>query len=147
MARSPSKRPTDAELEILDVLWELGPATVREVHDALSARPGSRGSGYTTVLKHMQIMTDKGLLERDADVRPQQYTAVKTRGHTQRQLLGQLVDRVFSGSAGSLVLAALAARKATADERQAIRELLDEMQDESRDGEAEPRDDALEDDA
>jgi len=127
MARKASRRPTDAELEILDVLWELGPSTVREVHDALAARPGSRGSGYTTVLKHMQIMTEKGLLRRDASVRPQQYVAARSRGQTQRQLLSQLADRAFSCSAGKLVLAALAARKATPDERQAIREALDEM--------------------
>lgn len=139
MARRPAKRPTDAELEILDVLWELGPSTVREVHDALAERPSSRGSGYTTVLKHMQIMLEKGLLERDASVRPQRYRSVRTRGHTQRQLLGQLVDRVFSGSAGNLVLAALAARKATPDERKAIRELLDDMAD---DDSGEPEDEA-----
>ena len=128
MTREASKRPTDAELEILQVLWERGPSTVREVHEALSRE---RGAGYTTVLKFMQIMTDKGLVKRDTDVRPQVYRAARSRRQTQRQMTGDLLDRVFSGSPGSLVLQALSARKATPEERRRIREMLDQLEEDA----------------
>ncbi|MCP3903682.1 MAG: BlaI/MecI/CopY family transcriptional regulator [Planctomycetes bacterium] len=122
------KRPTDAELPILRVLWDLGPSTVREVFHALSA---TRETGYTTVLKMMQIMTDKGLLERDSSVRPQVYHAVRTQRQVQRQLVGDLADRAFSGSPGSLALQALSSRKSTPEERERIRRLLDKLEKES----------------
>jgi predicted transcriptional regulator len=125
MAKRCAKRPTDAELEILAVLWERGPSTVRAVHEAISA---GRDAGYTTVLKLMQIMTDKGLLTRDASVRPQVYRPARSRRQTQRQLLGHLLDRAFGGSPGSLVLQALSTKKATPEERKKIRELLDELE-------------------
>jgi len=124
MARK-DKRPTDAELEILNSLWELGPSTVRQVHKHLSS---SRKIGSTTVLKLMQIMTDKGILRRDESVRPQIFAPAHTMRRTQKQLLGDLMERVFKGSSGSLVLEARAAGETTADERSQIRELLDQME-------------------
>lgn len=121
------KKPTDAELAILRVVWDLGPSTVREVFQALHAE---QGTGYTTVLKLMQIMTDKGLLERDASVRPQVFKASRPQRQTQGQLLRDLLDRAFSGSPGNLVLQALSTRKSTPEERQQIRELLDRLEEE-----------------
>ena len=128
MARPRNKRPTDAELEILRVLWPRGPSTVRDVFRVLAAQ---RDIGYTTALKLMQIMTDKGLLRRDEKVRPQVYHVVRSEGHTQRQLLRHLLDRAFSGSPGNLVLQALSAKKTTAQERRQIRELLDQLESDS----------------
>ena len=94
-------RPTDAELEILRALWELGPATVRQVHEALSAYAGT---GYTTTLKLMQIMADKGLVTRNESARTHVYDARVSQEHTQRQLVNDLVERAFGGSAAELVL-------------------------------------------
>jgi len=129
MSRRAHRRPTDAELEILRVIWSRGPSTVREVHAELQAR---RETGQTTVLKLMQIMTEKGLLRRDESVRPQVYEPVRSKHQTQRQLIGDLLDRAFSGSPGNLVLQALSSKKTTAEERRQIRELLDELERESR---------------
>ena len=128
MSRRAHKRPTDAELEILRVIWSLGPSTVRQVFDELRAK---RETGYTTVLKLMQIMTGKGLLRRDESMRPQVYEPVRPQHQTQRQLIGDLLDRAFSGSPGNLVLEALATRRATPEERRRIRELLDELEGDS----------------
>jgi predicted transcriptional regulator len=114
--RNHALRPTPAELEILGVLWQRGPSTVREVHAAL--RP-SRTTGYTTVLKLLQIMGEKGLVAREA-------RAAQTQ--TQRQLVGDLLERAFGGSAESLVMHALAARKVSAEELTRIRALLDELE-------------------
>ncbi|MFG0318743.1 MAG: BlaI/MecI/CopY family transcriptional regulator [Planctomycetota bacterium JB042] len=125
MARREQRRPTDAELEILRVLWEGGPSTVREVHRTLEER---RGTGYTTVLKLMQIMTEKGLVERDASVRPQVYRASRSARQTQQRLVGDLLDRVFDGSPGELVLRALSSRKTTPEERERIRRMLDDLE-------------------
>ena len=120
-----TRRPTDAELAILSVLWERGASTVREVHDALSA---SQGSGYTTVPKLLQIMTDKGLVVRDESQRAHVYLPRLSELRTQRQLLGDLVDRAFGGSSAKLVLQALAGRRATSEELRDIRALLDEIE-------------------
>ncbi len=120
-----NKRPTDAELEILRVLWTRGASTVREVFRELSL---VREIGYTTVLKLMQIMTSKGLVRRDETVRPQVYQVARSQGQTQRQLLRHLLDRAFSGSPGNLVLQALSTKKTTPQERRQIRELLDELE-------------------
>ena len=128
MTKARNKRPTDAELEILRVLWTRGSSTVREVFRELATR---REIGYTTVLKLMQIMTDKGLVRRDETVRPQMYQVVRSQRHTQRQLLRHLLDRAFSGSPGNLVLQALSTKKTTPQERRRIRELLDELERES----------------
>jgi len=118
-------RPTDGELAILRVLWARGPSTVRQIHDVLSRdRPGA----YTTTLKLLQIMTEKGLVRRDEADRSHVYESRMTEGQTQRQLVGDLLDRAFGGSASKLVLQALAARRATAEELGEIRRLLDDSQ-------------------
>ena len=106
-------RPTGAELEILGVLWQRGPSTVRDVHTVLSR---SRRTGYTTVLKLMQIMADKGLVRRNEDQRAHVYEARAPQQLMQRRLVRDLLDRAFDGSATSLVMQALSAKKATPDE-------------------------------
>ena len=122
---APHRTPTDAELKILRVVWDHGEVSVREVYDHLRER---EDIGHTTVLKLMQIMTEKGLLERDASVRPQRFRAARPQRQTQRQLLRQLLDRAFAGSASSLVLQALSMRKSTPEELDEIRALLDELE-------------------
>ena len=125
MKKSKPSKPTDAELAILRVLWERGPSTVREVWDRLNPE---QGTGYTTVLKIMQIMFEKGLLARDETERSHVYRAAHSQEQTQREVVGHLLDRVFSGSAPKLVMQALAAKKATRAELAEIRKLLDEME-------------------
>lgn len=120
----PSK-PTDAELAILLVLWQRGPSTVRQVWEELNPK---QGTGYTTVLKIMQIMFDKGLLARDESARSHVYRAARSQEQTQREVVGHLLDRVFSGSAPKLVMQALAAKKATRAELAEIRKLLDKIE-------------------
>jgi len=122
-------RPTDAELAILRVLWERGPSTVRDVHEELN-RDGT--TGYTTILKLLQIMTEKGLVVRDEAQRAHIYESRYGEQKTQRQLLTDLADRAFGGSAAKLVMQALSGRKATAEELGAIRELLESLEGESR---------------
>jgi predicted transcriptional regulator len=122
---TPTPRPTDAELAILNVLWQRGPSTVRDVYEALSA---SQGTGYTTVLKLMQIMTEKGLVVRDESQRAHVYTAKQSERRTQRQLLGDLMDRAFGGSSAKLVLNALSDHPASAQELRNIRALLDQLE-------------------
>ena len=122
----PLPRPTDAELAILRVLWERGPSTVRQVHDALSR---DRAAAYTTALKLMQIMTEKGLLGRDERDRTHVYSPRLTEAQTQRQLIRDLLDRAFGGSSSKLVLQALATRRASADELSEIRRLIDARKD------------------
>jgi BlaI family transcriptional regulator, penicillinase repressor len=122
-------RPTDAELEILRVLWERGPATVRQVHEALS---GTRETGYTTTLKLMQIMADKRLVTRDESSRTHVYAARASQENTQRQLLEDLVNRAFGGSAAELVLRALSSHKTSDRELLEIRRLIDEAREERR---------------
>ena len=118
-------RPTDAELEILNVLWQRGAATVREVHDELSAR---KATLYTTVLKTLQIMTEKGLVERDESQRAHLYHARLAQDETQRQLLNDLLARAFDGSATKLVMQALSAKEASAEELTEIRAMLDRFE-------------------
>ena len=116
-------RPTDSELAILTILWERGPATVRQVHEALA---DERDTGYTTTLKLMQIMADKGLVSRNESARTHVYTAMASEEQTQRQLVKDLVDRAFGGSAAALVLQALNAEGATPAELREIRKLIDD---------------------
>jgi len=123
--KSSARKPTAAEFNILRVIWERKSATVREIHDLLSER---QDIGYTTVLKLMQIMTEKGLLERDTTVRPQVFWAARPKKQTQKVLLRELLDSAFSGSPSTLVLQALSLRKSTPDELQEIRDLLDALQ-------------------
>jgi BlaI family transcriptional regulator, penicillinase repressor len=113
--------PTEAELSILNILWSSGPATVREVHDALSAKQ----TGYTTVLKQMQVMAEKGLLERSERFRSHVYGAAIPKEQTQQQLAGNLLHRAFDGSAKNLVLGALSAQKVSSKELAEIRKILD----------------------
>ena len=122
-------RPTPAELEILGVLWEIGPSTVREVQEELER---GRPTGYTTVLKLLQIMTDKGLVRRDVRERAHRYTPRLPRERTEQQMVGDLLDRAFGGSASRLVMRALASRSATPEELERIRQLLDEIEGERR---------------
>jgi BlaI family penicillinase repressor len=116
-------RPTDTELEILAVLWTTGPATVRQVHEAINQR---RQTQYSTTLKLMQIMAEKGLVLRDEEERAHVYRAARPREWTQRQLAGHLLERAFSGSAKALLIGALSAKKATKSELAELRKLLDE---------------------
>src|SRR5450432_448897 len=118
-------RPTDAELEILTVLWSRGPSTVRQVHEATTRRKPAQ---YTTVLKLLQIMAEKGLVRRNADLRAHVYEASRPKEWTQRQLAGDLLQRAFGGSAKSLIVGALAARKTTREELAEVRQLLDEYE-------------------
>jgi len=115
----PTRKPTDAELAILTVLWSRGPSTVRQVAAAMD-----REGGYTTVLKLLQIMAEKGLVTRDESARTHIYAPAYTEDQTQRQLVMDLVERAFDGSAAKLVLQALASKKATPEELDEIRTLL-----------------------
>ncbi len=115
-------RPTEAELAILTVLWERGPSTVRQVHEALA---DTRDTGYTTTLKLMQIMADKGLVKRNETARTHVYSAVAGEEQTQRVLVKDLVDRAFGGSAAALVLRALS-EGTSDDELREIRKLIDD---------------------
>ena len=122
MKRQPP-RPTDAELEILTVLWSRGPSTVREVFETVAKR---RPAQYSTILKFMQIMTEKGLVRRDEKQRAHVYAAARTREWTQRQLAGDLMERAFDGSAKALLVGALSSRKTSKAELAELRKLLDE---------------------
>ena len=122
-------RPTDAELAILRVLWDRGPATVRQVYQALA---GTRETGYTTTLKLMQIMADKGLVTRDESARTHVYSVRVPQEQTQRQLLNDLVERAFGGSAAELVLRALSTHKTSDAELDEIRKLIDDASREGR---------------
>jgi BlaI family transcriptional regulator, penicillinase repressor len=115
-------KPTDAELQILQVLWRRGPSSVRDVHGELGGR-----TGYTTILKLMQIMTDKGLLTRDDRERSHIYRTMQPESHTQRRLAGDLMERAFGGSARKLVAAALSSRRATSADLEEIKKLIDAM--------------------
>ena len=125
-----NKRPTDGQLAILNVLWELGPATVRQVHEGL---PSEVRRGYTTTLKLMQIMAEKGLVERDESSRSHVYTAVSAEREMKDRLVGDLVEKAFGGSGAQLAMRALSNQPASADELAAIRRLLDRIE-----GQAEP---------
>jgi BlaI family penicillinase repressor len=121
MARRASSTPTEAELEILQVLWEQGPGSVRQVNQTLNL---TRTTGYTTTLKLMQIMLAKGLLRRDERQRPQVYAPAASKDRTQRQLVRDLLERVFEGSASQFVLQVLSTKKASPAELAEIRRLL-----------------------
>lgn len=125
MKKKSISRPTAAELEILGVLWQRGPSTVREVYNVLGK---AKRTGYTTILKLMQIMAEKGLVSRNEDQRAHLYEAAAPREETQRQLVDDLVDRAFGGSALNLVMQALSTSKASAEDLDEIRRLLDEYE-------------------
>jgi BlaI family penicillinase repressor len=122
-------RPTDAELEILTVLWSRGPSTVREIHEVTAKRKPTQ---YTTVLKLMQIMAEKGLVRRDEEQRAHVYEAACPPEWTQKQLAGDLLERAFNGSAARLMQGALSSRKTSKAELAELRKLLDEYEKRSR---------------
>jgi len=124
MARRKSLRPTDRELTILRILWNNGPSTVRQVNEAMNK---DENTGYTTTLKLMQIMTEKSLLIRDESHRQHVYKPAFTEERTQKQLVGDLLERAFSGSAEKLVMRALSAKKVPPKELAKIRKMLDEF--------------------
>ena len=125
--RDAMQLPTEAELEILNILWARGPSTVRDVHTA-----SEKDTGYTTILKQMQVMAEKGLLSRREQFRSHVYEARIAKEQTQRQLARNLVRRAFDGSAKELVLGALSSQKVTAKELAEIRGILDEYEKGSR---------------
>lgn len=118
-------RPTESELEILSVLWEKGPCTVREIHDILSQ---TKDAGYTTTLKLMQIMHEKALVQRDTSSKTHVYTAAVSQQKTQQQLLDKMIDTVFGGSASQLVMQALGHHQSSGEELEKIREYLSSME-------------------
>lgn len=124
MIRTLIMKPTDAELEILHVLWANGPSTVRQVHEKLSQ---SRDIGYTTALKFMQIMNEKGILSREEDARSHTYTALVSEEDTQRNLVDRFVETAFRGSASKLVMQILGQHKASREELDEIKNLLDNL--------------------
>lgn len=129
MTRPSTPKPTEAELGILNVLWQHGPSTVREVQARLNA---TKEVGYTTALKLLQIMTDKGLVTRDESQRSHIYQAAYMQEVTQQQLVSDLLERAFAGSAGKLVLQALSSERASAEELEEIRRLLDKLEGEEK---------------
>ena len=129
MPRKPSSTPTEVELEILQVLWQRGPSTVRQVFNLLK---DSRGTQYSTTLKMIQVMTEKGLLRKDESVRPQVYRPARPREQTQLQLVDNLIQKGFGGSAVDLVLRAAGANRITADELAQIKRMIDKAKGERR---------------
>lgn len=125
MARVKTQGPTDKELAILKVLWQKGPSTVRQINDEICKE---QETGYTTTLKLMQIMTDKGLLVRDKSEFKHVYKPAVSAEKTENQIVGDMLEKVFSGSAEKLVMRALTAKQVTAEELKKIRQLLDEME-------------------
>ncbi len=117
-------KPTESELEILQVLWDKGQSTVREVHDVLTR---NKESGYTTTLKLMQIMLEKGLVTRDDSSRTHIYTAAMKKEHTQQQLLNKMIDDVFNGSAARMVMQALGNNSTSKKELEEIKKYLDSL--------------------
>ena len=124
MATTRYIKPTESELEILQVLWKKGLATVREVHEDLAAL---KDAGYTTTLKLMQIMHEKGLVKRDDSMRTHVYQAAVSKEKTQKHLLGKMIDSLFGGSSTQLVIQALGESKATPEELEKIQALLDSL--------------------
>ncbi len=125
MANQPPQKPTASELEILQVLWECGPSTVREVYERLNEK---RPMGYTGVLKLMQIMTTKGVVRRNEEQRAHVYEAVQPAETTKQQFAVDVLERVFDGSASELMMHALAGHKATKEEMEELRRLLKEYE-------------------
>ena len=125
MPRSPSRQPNDVELAILRAIWNRKACTVREVHDALQ---GQRKTGYTSALKMMQVMCEKGLLKRDDSQRPQVYRPAVPEAQTQKKIVRDLVQRVFGGSARKLVMQAVQSHKITREELAEIRKMLDQLE-------------------
>ena len=124
MTSSITPKPTESELEILQILWEKGACTVRDVHEVLEK---NKNAGYTTTLKLMQIMLEKGLVERDASSKTHIYKAVASQQKTEQHLVNKMIDNVFNGSAARLVMQALGNHQASKDELDAIKKYLEEL--------------------
>lgn len=125
MARPVSAQPTEVEMQILRILWDLGPSPVREIHRRLEA---AKGTNYSTTVKMLAVMLQKGLVKRDEKAQPYVYRAASTRAKTGKQMLDDLIEKVYDGSAMSLVLQALSSGKATKEELDEARRLLDQME-------------------
>ena len=125
MPRKPSSQPNDVELDILRVVWKLKRCTVREVHEVLQS---TRQSGHTTTLKMMQVMCEKGLLQRDDTQRPQVYSPAVPEEQTQRQIVGELIRKVFGGSTRKLMMHAVQSDAISQEEISEIRKLLDQLE-------------------
>lgn len=128
MATENTSKPTESELEILQILWQKGNCTVRDVHEILTK---NKEAGYTTTLKLMQIMHEKGLVDRDTSSKTHIYSALASQQKTQQHLLNKLIDNAFNGSAARLVMQALGNRKSSKDEIDAIKKYLDELENKS----------------
>jgi BlaI family transcriptional regulator, penicillinase repressor len=122
---SPLSQPTEVELQILRVLWDLGPSPVRDIHGRLAAE---KGTNYSTTVKMLAVMLDKGLVKRDETLRPHVYRAAVTQDRVRKRMVGSLVDRLYHGSAMSLVLQMLSSKPATKEELAEIRRLLDRLE-------------------
>ena len=125
MARRASAQPTEVEMQILRILWDRGPSPVREIHRPLQA---AKGTSYSTTVKMLAVMLDKGLVARDEEAQPHIYKAALTRDCAGKRLVSDLIDKVYNGSAHSLVLQALSTKRATQQERDEIRRLLDKLE-------------------
>ncbi len=128
MARQASTQPTDVELQILRILWEDGPSIARHVHDRLQ---DAKQTTYSTTVKMLSVMLEKGLLKRDDKVRPQIYRPAMAQQRTQKRMLGELLDKVYDGSAKTLMLHVLSSKKTSREELDEIRQWLDEMEEQS----------------
>ena len=125
MPRPTSAQPTQVEMQILRILWDLGPSPVREIHKRLEA---AKGTNYSTTVKMLAVMLQKGLVKRDEDAQPHVYRPSLTRAKTGKRMLDDLVEKVYNGSAMSLVLQALSSGKATKEELDEVRRMLDQME-------------------
>ena len=129
MPRPASKQPTEVELQILNALWELGPSTVRQIHNELIEL---KDTNYSTTVKMLSVMLDKSLVKRDESVRPQIFRAAVTRQNAQKKMLKGLIQKVYEGSSQSLVMQALSTQKSTPEELAEIRQLLDKLEGKSK---------------
>ena len=125
MARSRSSQPTEVELQILRILWELGPAPVREIHARLTQ---TKDTNYSTTVKMLAVMRDKGLVTRDEKARPHVYRTAESQDDTQRSVLAAVIEKLYDGSAKSLVLQALSSQKTSKEDRAEIRRLINELE-------------------
>jgi BlaI family transcriptional regulator, penicillinase repressor len=125
MPRPSSAQPTEVEMQILRILWDLGPSPVRDIHKRLEA---AKGTNYSTTVKMLAVMLQKGLVKRDEDAQPHVYRPAFTRAKTGKRMLDDLIEKVYDGSAMSLVLQALSSGKATKEELDEVRRLLDQME-------------------
>jgi BlaI family penicillinase repressor len=125
MPRPTSAQPTEVEMQMLRILWDLGPSPVREIHKRLEA---AKGTNYSTTVKMLAVMLQKGLVKRDENAQPHVYRPAITRAKTGKRLLEDLIEKVYDGSAMSLVLQALSSGKATKEELDEVRRMLDQME-------------------